>query len=174
MFCCIDQYGTCSGYDIACFLSIHDVVIGWGQAPWLEGCGFDCVGRRAGGGGHGRGTTWPTVVVVWGKCTQQPRLVQGRRDYKLVQSSLSSGLLICWRAILCKANPEFLISTSEWCSLRKGRLRRSVEMELPPLLPPLAEQLERYLTQPQLLPLHDTEPAQQSWWVRWLKFSYYH
>ena len=42
-------------------------------------------------------------------------------------------------------------------------------VELPPLLPPLAAQLERYLTQPELLPLHDTAPAQQSWWVGWSK-----
>ena len=34
---------------------------------------------------------------------------------------------------------------------------------LPPLLPDLASQLESYLLHPQLLPIHDTGPAQQFW-----------
>ena len=36
---------------------------------------------------------------------------------------------------------------------------------LPPLVAPLAEQLEEYLVRPDLLPIHDTAPAQRSWWV---------
>jgi hypothetical protein len=34
---------------------------------------------------------------------------------------------------------------------------------LPPLLPDLASQLESYLLHPELLPIHDTGPAQQFW-----------
>ena len=36
---------------------------------------------------------------------------------------------------------------------------------LPPLVAPLAEQLEEYLVRPDLLPIHDTAPGQRSWWV---------
>ena len=84
-------------------------------------------------------------------------------------------LLLCSRTISWIGPLELLILTSEWWLLREGRLRRSREMvELPPLLPPLAAQLERYLTQPELLPLHDIGPAQQSWWVKWLKMFLTH
>lgn len=37
-------------------------------------------------------------------------------------------------------------------------------MELiPPILPSLSQQLEQYLLHPELLPIHDTGPAQQHW-----------
>ena len=48
----------------------------------------------------------------------------------------------------------------------EGRRRMAVVAPLPPLLTPLAEQLEEYLVRPDLLPIHDTAPAQRSWWVR--------
>ena len=89
---------------------------------------------------------------------------------KPLHSSPSCCLFFWSRTKPCDVTPELLIWTSEWWLLREGRLWRSDEMvELPPLLPPLAAQLERYLTQPELLPLHDTAPAQQSWWVGWSK-----